>query len=242
MTGKKNPSIIRDFMIPNPTMPDAETAHLKEAYQSAQVILEYGSGGSTRIAAQMSGKYVLSVESDRNWARNLRREIAASFPLSPVIVYHVDIGATADWGRVVDDSCWRQYHRYPNGIWGESFFRHPDVVLIDGRFRVACLMATLLRIQRPVRVLFDDYADRPKYQRAEAIVRPRRLIGRMAEFEVDPGMIKSRDMGFVISCFFEVSIHTPAQKTNYDLTPQDRAELNRIALENQERQSDDRQA
>ena len=81
-----------------------------------------------------------------------------------------------------------------------------------------------------------------KYQRAEAIVRPRRLIGRMAEFEVDPGMIKSRDMGFVISCFFEVSIHTPAQKTNYDLTPQDRAELNRIALENQERQSDDRQA
>lgn len=242
MSEKKKQSIVRGFMTLNPSMPDAEVAHLKEAYQSAQVILEYGSGGSTRIAAKMPGKYILSVESDRDWVRNLRREIAASSPRSPVIVHHVDIGATAAWGRVVDDSGWRQYHRYPNSIWDERFFRHPDVVLIDGRFRVACLMATLLRIQRPVRVLFDDYADRPKYQRAEAIVRPLRLIGRMAEFEAVPGLIQPRDMGFVISCFFDVSVHTPAQKTNYDLSAEDRAELNRIALENQGTQSDDRQA
>jgi hypothetical protein len=118
----------------------------------------------------------------------------------------------------------------------------PDLVLIDGRFRVACLMTVLLRIQRPVRVLFDDYADRPKYQRAEALVRPRRMIGRMAEFEVDPGMIRPRDIGFVIGRYFEVTVHHANQKTDYALSPQDMTELNRIASDTQERQADDRQA
>ncbi|MFZ1345174.1 hypothetical protein [Thiothrix eikelboomii] len=229
-------------MTQNPSMPETEAAHLTKAYQGARVILEYGSGGSTRIAAQMPGKYVMSVESDRDWARSLRREIAAAVPLSPVIVHHVDIGATAAWGRVVDESGWRHYHRYPNGIWDEPFFRHPDVVLIDGRFRVACLMTVLLRIQRPVRVLFDDYADRPKYQRSEALVRPRRMIGRMAEFEIDPGMIRPRDIGFVIGRYFEVTVHHANQKTDYALSPKDMTELNRIASDNQERQADDRQA
>lgn len=220
----------------NPSMPEAETAYLTESYKNARVILEYGSGGSTRLGSQMAGKYILSVESDREWARNLRREIAASEPKSPTTVYHADIGVTADWGRVVDERGWRQYHRYPNAIWDEPFFRHPDVILIDGRFRVACLMTAVLRIERPVLVLFDDYRDRPKYQCAEAVVRPLRLVGRMAEFHLEPGMAKTRDIGFIISRYFEVTVHGQGDRKGYELTPQEMAVLNRIALEKQERQ------
>lgn len=225
----------------NPSMPEAETACLTEAYTNARVILEYGSGGSTRLGSQMPGKYILSVESDRDWARNLRREIAASKPRSPVTIYHADIGVTADWGRVVDERGWRQYHRYPNSIWDEPFFRHPDVILIDGRFRVACLMTAVLRIERPVLVLFDDYEDRTKYQLAEAVVRPQRLVGRMAEFRLEPGMAKGRDIGFMISQYFHVTVHRQVQK-GYELTPEEIALLDRIALEKQERQTNDRQA
>lgn len=236
MNENKPQKSVQALMASNPSMPKAETAHLIEAYRDARIILEYGSGGSTKIGSQMPGKYIMSVESDRDWARELRSEIAASDPKSPVSVYHVDIGATAAWGRVVDESGWRQYHRYPNAIWDEPFFRHPDLILIDGRFRVACLMTALLRIQRPVRVLFDDYVDRPKYQCAECIVRPQRLIGRMAEFHLEPGMTKPSDMGFIISQYFQVTVHGQGRKA-YDLTEQDLAALNREAFERQERQN-----
>lgn len=190
-----------------PSMPEAETAHLIDAYKQAQVILEYGSGNSTKLASQMTGKLVLSVESDRHWARNLRREIDKAHRTSPAIVYHVDIGPTGPWGRPVDESGWKRYHLYPNAIWDESFFRHPDVVLIDGRFRPACLIATMLHATRPVTVLFDDYTDRPRYGLIERILPPARLIGRMAEFHVRPGQLRPQDIGFAIGLFFDVVVH-----------------------------------
>lgn len=203
-----------------PSMPEAESALLVEAYASARVILEYGSGVSTQIAAQMRGKYILSVESDREWARRLRQEIAAAAPRSPVTVYHVDIGVTGAWGRPVDDSGWRRYHRYPNAIWNEPFFRHPDVVLIDGRFRPACLLTAMLQITRPVRVLFDDYLNRPTYHAVEKFLQPQTMVGRMAEFLIEPGMIPSDEMGFVVSKFFAVTT-TKTSKNAYLQTAED---------------------
>jgi hypothetical protein len=211
----------------SPAMPEAEVARLRECYEAAEVILEYGSGGSTRIAAALPGKYVMSVESDAVWARDLRREISASSPRSLVTVYHVDIGATGPWGRPLDDSGWRGFHRYPNAIWDESFFRHPDVVLIDGRFRAACLMAVVLRAERPVRVLFDDYAERPKYHRVEHVVRPVRRFGRMAEFEIVPGMARPEAIGVVVAQFFDATIHSK-EPMDYTLDPVEAEALTRL--------------
>lgn len=190
-----------------PAMPQAEAAHLEATYRQARIILEYGSGNSTKLASQLSGKFVMSVESDRSWARDLRREIDEARPKSPTIVHHVDIGPTGAWGRPVDESGWKRYHLYPNAIWDQPFFRHPDVVLVDGRFRPACLVTTILHATRPVTVLFDDYADRPRYRLIERILPPARLIGRMAEFHVQPGNLCRKDIGFAIGLFFDVTVH-----------------------------------
>lgn len=204
-----------------PSMPEAETAHLLAAYAEARVILEYGSGGSTRAAAQMPGKLVFSVESDLNWARAMRRAIAGMPPRSQVVILHVDIGETGPWGRPLDDSAWRNYHRFPNAIWDEPYFRHPDLVLIDGRFRKACLLTVALRAARPVRVLFDDYYSRPKYHVVERALRPVRAIGRMAEFHVAPGSIDNSDLGYVLAQFFDVTVHGSGRKA-YALPENDR--------------------
>ncbi|MFV1876162.1 hypothetical protein [Nioella sp.] len=190
-----------------PYLSDDETVHLTEIYKDAKVILEYGAGGSTRIAAAMPGKLVISVESDRNWALNLQAEIDGSDPNSRVIVHPVDIGEVGPWGRPISETAWRRFHRYPLGIWEEPYFRHPDVVLIDGRLRVACLATLLLRIERPITVLFDDYDVRPLYQSIESIVKPKFMIGTMAHFELEPNMVEKRDIGFLISRFFIGSIH-----------------------------------
>ncbi|MET4132433.1 hypothetical protein ABIE62_001568 [Porphyrobacter sp. MBR-155] len=192
-------------MTNKPFMPEAETAHLTQVYADARVILEYGSGGSTRVAAAMPGKFIMSVESDLDWTRGLRRDLAGA--ASPVILHHVDIGPTGPWGRPLSDDKWRAYHRYPNTVWDQTWFRQPDVVLIDGRFRTACLAAVMLRTSRPVKVLFDDYGVREKYRLVEKVIKPSQTIGRMAEFTVLPGATSQADLGFLIEQFFEMTVH-----------------------------------
>lgn len=169
------------------SFPEAEAALVRERYAAARVILEYGSGDSTVLAAEMPGKYVMSVESDRDWAISLQSWLHDARLPSPAIVWHVDIGPTGRWGRPLDDSAWQRFHRYPLQIWSEPFFRHPDVILIDGRFRPACLVAACLRIEQPATVLFDDYTDRPSYQAVvERLMKPERTVGRIAEFQIVP--------------------------------------------------------
>ena len=121
---------------------------------------------------------------------------------------------------MIDDEGWRHYHRYPNSIWDAPYFREPDVVLIDGRFRVACLLTVMMRCTKPTRVLFDDYGDRPKYQTVEALITPAARIGRMAEFIVEPQMIQPEHLGFVIEQYFDVTLHRDALHA-YEMTEQE---------------------
>jgi hypothetical protein len=199
-----------------PYLPHAELEFLTDIYAKSRVILEYGAGGSTELAAMQPGKLIFSVESDRNWARAVQARIRAAKPLSQAIVYHVDIGETGAWGRPRDDTQWRRFHHYPLAIWDEPFFRHPEVVLIDGRLRTACLCAILLRITQPVTVLFDDYGVRDKYQLVEHVVKPSRLVGRMGVFELVPGMAKPQDMKFLISQF-SVITYAHNREADYSL-------------------------
>jgi hypothetical protein len=208
-----------------PFMPEEETEHLIDTYRDAHVILEYGSGGSTRVAADMPDKFIMSVESDLDWARQLRRDLADA--ISSVIVQHVDIGEVGPWGRPLTDKSWRGYHNYPNSVWDEPWFRQPDVVLIDGRFRTACLAAVILRTSRPVTVLFDDYGVRERYRIVERVMKPDRMIGRMAEFSVKPGAYSPSDIGFLIEQFFWMTVHGEGEEA-YRLA--DQAEAGRGAV------------
>ncbi len=186
---------------PEWSLPAAEGAVVKARYGEARVILEYGSGGSTWLAASMPGKLVFSVESDRAWAVRLQARLDALALPSPAIVHHVDIGPTGAWGRPLTSREWRRFHLYPLSIWDEPFFRHPDVVLIDGRFRAACMVSVLARIRRPVTVLFDDYVDRKPYHSVERFLRPVARHGRMVEFAARPGLLSLDDLPDVIAAF-----------------------------------------
>lgn len=171
---------------PDLTLPAAEAALLAADYAAAGTILEYGSGGSTVLGAEMAGKRVFSVESDRDWAQKMQGWFTANPPAGQVSIHHVDIGPTKQWGHPADDSGFRNWPAYPFSVWDRADFVHPDVVLVDGRFRGACLVATALRITRPVVALFDDYRNRKPYHVVEELVRPVSLTGRMARFELVP--------------------------------------------------------
>lgn len=172
---------------PSLTFPDEEVTYLKHHYRSAQVILEYGAGGSTLFGARLPGRYIMSVESDEQWALDLQRRLDAEELPHQAVVHYCDIGPTGNWGRPMEEAHWRKFYRYPCGIWSKDYFRHPDLVLIDGRFRAACFVATFLRISQPVTVLFDDYVERPAYHIVEKLAPPVEVFGRMALFRFKPG-------------------------------------------------------
>ncbi|MBV2361201.1 hypothetical protein KUH32_15665 [Thalassococcus sp. CAU 1522] len=169
-------------------MPEPEAAVLRAAYARADVILEYGSGGSTVMAAEMPDKTVFSVESDRDWAQMMRGWFADNPPAAgtEIDIVWSDIGPTKDWGHPETDAEWRRYARYPLEIWDLREFRQPDVVLVDGRFRQGCALATAFRTRKPVDLFFDDYTNRDHYHVVEDYLGPPEITGRMAQFRVAP--------------------------------------------------------
>lgn len=175
-----------DPIPPELTLPPAEAEAVREAYAAARVILEYGAGGSTVLAAKLPGKTVFSVESDKAWVARLRDWFALHPVASPVTLHHAYIGRTRDWGFPKSLKQHTKWASYPIGIWDEPGFVAPDVVLIDGRFRIACLLTVMLRTPHPVTVLWDDYGDRPHYHRVEDLVAPVAMAGRLARFDITP--------------------------------------------------------
>lgn len=187
---------------PVPTFPEAEAAVVARAYAGAEVILEYGSGGSTILAAEL-GKTIFSVESDAVWLSRMQDWFDHHKQKGDVRLHLGHIGETRKWGMPKGNAGFAHFPGYALSVWDRPEFRHPDLVLIDGRFRPACLLATAFRISRPVRVLFDDYADRPEYHAIEEMFRPEMMHGRMAEFHLVPTQIPAERLLWIMGWFLK---------------------------------------
>lgn len=196
------PEAAQEHVEPKLTFPNEEGALVAEEYARADRILEYGSGGSTILAARSTRAKVLSIESDREWAENLKA-VLGDIGTDPerVIVHWSDIGPTGKWGYPVDQRNWRKYPAYAFCPW-EDFDFSPDLVLIDGRFRLACLAATCLHAKKLTTVLFDDYKNRAVYHAAERLLTPNTIVGRMAKFEIEPGAIDKSQFAAMVRWFF----------------------------------------
>ncbi|RDC71703.1 hypothetical protein DLJ49_13765 [Rhodovulum sp. 12E13] len=171
------------------TFPDEVAERVRAEYARASVVLEYGSGGSTALAAETPGLTCFSVENDLAWARAMAAWLAAHHPAADVRLHRAWIGPTKTWGR----PRWPRlpllyplFRRYPAAVWARRDFRAPDLILVDGRFRVACFLTALMHVRRPTRLLWDDYTRRPDYHVVERYCAPVSVVGRMAVFDITP--------------------------------------------------------
>lgn len=179
--------------IPAPilTLPSREAIWVAKHYAGAKTILEYGSGGSTAMAAKMGGKRVFSVESDAAWMNNLQGWLNQENLSKGVTLHYADIGPTGKWGMPKSRDSWQRFPSYSLSVWDRDDFVQPDLVLVDGRFRVGCILATLLRSKKPVTLLCDDYTSRPEYYHIEKFTPRVETRGRMVRFEIEPMAIKA---------------------------------------------------
>ena len=137
----------------------------RELVKGSSVYLEYGSGGST-VEAAKSVDQLISVESDRRYLSAVERRVAsvdgstASF--HPV---HADIGVTTAWGRPLltrkSNSRLQRWRGYSEAPWPllDQLGLVPDFIFVDGRFRVACILESFLRLPRGAecRFMLDDF-------------------------------------------------------------------------------------
>jgi hypothetical protein len=152
-----------------------------ELLATTRTYLEFGSGGSTVLASRVA-QTVVCVETDREYLDAVRAAVGDA--PARMIYCHADIGTTAQWGaplvKLGTASQRRRWAHYPWRPW-EVLDNEPDVILIDGRFRVASAAASMLRAPA-ARILFDDYTDRPFYWAVDAIGDRVAQAGRMVEF------------------------------------------------------------
>ena len=171
---------------PKLTLPTAEAEVAQAVAKESGHVLDYGSGGSTVLFAAQPERTVFSVESDANWVAMMSDWFRQMPPSTNLFLHHLDIGPTVAWGFPTSPKSLMNWPGYATSVWRRTDFVHPDVVLVDGRFRVSCVLATALFTQKPVRLFCDDYARRTFYHDVERYLRHERIHGRMAEFLITP--------------------------------------------------------
>lgn len=160
------------------------TAWFLDRLAGAKRYLEYGTGGSTYQAA-LRGVDFIAVDTDRYFLASVRAKIrGAGLDRPGQVLRHADIGRTGTWGRPRGKvtEARRELFRRASDPPPECFDGLlPDLVLVDGRFRVACALKAfnMLHEQSGWTLVVDDYTDRPQYREIENYAEVQ-LVGRMA--------------------------------------------------------------
>ena len=135
---------------------------------SCRRFVEFGCGGSTKIAATTNVGHIESIETDINWIKALAAdpEIVPQIESGRLRFHHIDIGPTKEWGYPVKMDV-QLCSRYTKAPWSSFPLEDIDAVLVDGRFRVATALEAALRTEAHCLIIVDNYLDQPHFEELE---------------------------------------------------------------------------
>lgn len=179
----------------------AAVAFFNDQLSRSSRYIEYGAGGSTVLAARLGTSFV-SVETDAFYCSLVRKKVGST---NGHIVY-ADIGLTEEYGVPLIGRAtprriakWRNYAETP---W--KFISDPDLVLIDGRFRVLCAVTCIARMRRDAVLVFDNF-DRGGYQDFLTFAEPVQTFGSTVAFRpklhIDENEVNSAKDRFATASF-----------------------------------------
>ncbi len=166
MTSVVDPAASGEFPL-LPRMSDGEMGCFARALAGKKTVVEYGCGGSTLFALQQGVSRIFSVESDPQWIERLRAhsQLSAAVQSAEVTFFHADLGPVGDWGFPRDGSRFLFWPLYWRSVWSQiPQPQDVDLVLIDGRFRVACTLFSLMQARRDTVFVIHDFWSRPHYE------------------------------------------------------------------------------
>ncbi|HEX2592798.1 MAG TPA: hypothetical protein VHL34_14950 [Rhizomicrobium sp.] len=150
-----------------PHMTPIELAQFKRLLGGATHYLEFGCGGSTVLAASYPLEHIWSLDSDKAWIENCKRQDSVRGLLldGRITFHHVKIGPTRRWGYPDGKEYATRWPNYYLSIWQHLDPKLLDLILIDGRWRVQCTFQSLLRVNPDCILAMHDFSDkRPEYR------------------------------------------------------------------------------
>jgi hypothetical protein len=130
----------------------------------ATVYFEYGSGGSTyQVSLRPNIQKIYTVESDKTWMNKLNSIIKNNTKIT--YIYNEMGTKPHTWGypsRRCLKSNLINYSEHIRNLGIEERSKI-DLVMIDGRFRVACCLKCFDIINDGCFIAFDDFLNRKKY-------------------------------------------------------------------------------
>lgn len=161
------------------TLFDGYDKLFKKHIKDIKVYGEYGVGNSTTWVYQNTNAKILSVDTSKEWINIVQSKMNE---LDRIQIDWIDLGVVGDWGTPISYKKREFIINYLESIWMKN--NKPELILIDGRFRVACFLYSLLKAFPGSKIIFDDYRNRPHYQVVEEFIKPTELYGNQALFIV----------------------------------------------------------
>lgn len=177
-----------------PTTPnfssEETTAWFTSQLSNTEQYLEYGSGGTTYLAGTLGVPFV-TIDSDYYFLRQLKSSIERNISTnSEKLFRYADIGLTGPWGKPLTlgfvgahrRTLFKRYSDSPPEVASGQFT--PDFVLIDGRFRVAAALKTIMALEKKQSwtLAVDDFVGRSNYQVITHFAKLSKTVGAMAVF------------------------------------------------------------
>lgn len=143
-----------------------EQAVFDEYIKESRNYLEFGFGGSTLRAIQKSKANIYTVESSKDWINKMMEYFILRYSKDKRLhIFHIDIGPTKAWGYPKSNDNQDLFEAYSSKVFESIDSKSIDLVLIDGRFRVACTLKTILSCHenKDLKILIHDFWNRDYY-------------------------------------------------------------------------------
>ena len=148
------------------TMTKDETKTILKYLNKSKKYLEFGAGNSTVMASSISTiQHIYTVESSQDYIDNylmIEPQIQNEMKSGKLAIHVIDIGDITKWGfpRSIDKiDLWPNYSLNPFTNQENNY----DLVFVDGRFRVACALSSILNTSKDCIIMIHDFWNRPRY-------------------------------------------------------------------------------
>lgn len=163
-------TVLEDAPMPLCDFTQAEESLLQKLFRGAKSYLEFGAGGSTVAAVSFGNiEHINVVESSKEWVDKLkgRSDVGGAEKEGRLKFHLVDIGPVGPFGVPTSQQDAPKFPVYSSAVDAVAAQDGLDLVLVDGRFRVACFLKALKISSPTTRIAIHDYSNREYYHLIE---------------------------------------------------------------------------
>ncbi len=181
---------------------EGDDSLFKNEVSSVDIYGEYGCGKSTKWVLNNTDAQVIAVDTSSDWVDAVKNNNRINN--DRLNIYHCNLGAVGGWGRPLNYDYKDSFADYTDYLWNQK--ENPQLILVDGRFRVCCFLTCLKFAKEGTKIIFDDYTNRPFYHFVEKYVPRIKECGRQCLFIVpDKSEIDMDELNCDIAAFRNVT-------------------------------------